>query len=94
MLQNRRTADVGALKALIRQNSSVDGVFSPFAWPPDIGRLILDHGYPQEQHWVRTDDGYMLQLFRIARYRTEAAVPPVVMLVSGLLVRKSPGLHD
>lgn len=80
---------MGALEALIRQNDYLKGFFAPFAWPPDIGRLILDQGYPQEQHWVSTEDGYMLQLFRIARYRTKTEAPPVVMLVSGLLVRRS-----
>lgn len=80
-------AETGELAGLIRRDASLNSIFPPFAWPPDIGRLILDQGYPQEEHWIRTEDGYMLQVFRIARHRTKSYIPPVVLLQAGLLVR-------
>lgn len=61
------------------------GFHLPF-WPPDIAELVTEHGYPLEKHWVETDDGYMLQIFRIPQY-SEACCPPTVLLQHGLLVR-------
>ncbi|EDV32371.1 uncharacterized protein Dana_GF15802 [Drosophila ananassae] len=46
----------------------------------DTFQLIYKYGYPAENYTVKTDDGYLLGLFRIAR---PGAVP--VLMVHGLL---------
>lgn len=55
-------------------------------WPPDIAALVTEHGYPLEKHWVGTEDGYMLQIFRIPKYNSTCTSRPV-LLQHGLLVR-------
>ena len=51
--------------------------------------LITSKGYPLETHYVTTEDGYILTLFRIPHGRKPApranASAPVVFLQVGLL---------
>jgi len=37
---------------------------------------VIDQGYPLEEHFVTTSDGYVLGLFRIPRGATDAAAAP------------------
>jgi Partial alpha/beta-hydrolase lipase region len=56
-------------------------------WPPDISGLVLKWGYPFEEDWVKTEDGYKLEVFRLPHYgRPEHPATPV-LLMHGLLVR-------
>ena len=58
-------------------------------WPPDIAGLVLRFGYPFEAHFCTTDDGYILELFRLPLQGTGNATSMPVLLVHGLLVRAS-----
>jgi hypothetical protein len=59
-------------------------------WPPDMASLIVGQGYPLEQHWVTTADGYTLEIFRIPHYGNSAVSYPPVLLMHGLLVSSAP----
>ncbi|KAI8474057.1 MAG: Alpha/Beta hydrolase protein [Monoraphidium minutum] len=57
-----------------------------------MASLVTPHGYPLEEHFVTTEDGYILRLFRVPHGRgppPRAALPrpprPVVHLQHGLL---------
>jgi len=61
---------------------------------PDVGmdmiEIVSSHGYPIEEHYVETDDGYILGAFRIPHGRNTAAedenqTKPAVILQHGLL---------
>eukprot|EP01084_Bolivina_argentea_P061763 112906_1 len=61
---------------------------------PDVGRDMIEitrnKGYPIEQHFVTTDDGYILGLFRIPYGRNESMNAinigkPPILLMHGLL---------
>lgn len=58
---------------------------------PDVGKgvvsLVIERGYPITEHFVQTDDGYILSLFRIPHGReppAENTTRPVVLLQHGL----------
>lgn len=57
-------------------------------WPPDMAGLVVSKGYPFEAHWVTTDDGYRLQIFRLPTYRPGRRAAQPALLMHGLLVRK------
>eukprot|EP00484_Ammonia_sp_Unknown_P019414 CAMPEP_0197041064 /NCGR_PEP_ID=MMETSP1384-20130603/17662_1 /TAXON_ID=29189 /ORGANISM="Ammonia sp." /LENGTH=402 /DNA_ID=CAMNT_0042471921 /DNA_START=32 /DNA_END=1240 /DNA_ORIENTATION=+ len=78
---------VVALTSLIALARSLDK-------DPDVGRdmveITVNKGYPIEEHFVTTEDGYILGTFRIPYGRNESqnaqnSGKPVVLLMHGLL---------
>jgi lysosomal acid lipase/cholesteryl ester hydrolase len=55
----------------------------------DTASLVRHHGYPCEEHMVKTDDGFLLTLHRIPRGKGEEAdesgLRPPVFLQHGLM---------
>ena len=48
-------------------------------------QLITSKGYPAEEHWVTTEDGYILNMQRIPHGKDGTTPGPVVFLQHGLL---------
>jgi len=62
---------------------------------PDVGlnekQLIVKYGYPAETHAVKTEDGYILRMFRIpsGKNHTDTRKKLPVLLIPGLLASSS-----
>ena len=86
-----RPAPVSRFGQQLERNSVVQklvGIPSWPKWPPDVEGMVLGWGYPLESHWVTTEDGFQLQLFRLPLY-SEEGPKRVALLMHGLLVRCS-----
>ena len=53
----------------------------------NFGQITASYGYPFEEHFVTTSDGYILRLFRIPHGLNDEYIPgrPAVLLQHGLL---------
>jgi len=52
----------------------------------NVSQIITSWGYPEEDHWVETDDGFILGMQRIPHGKNGKSGPrPVVLLQHGLL---------
>lgn len=54
-----------------------------------VPQLISNEGYPSENHYVTTTDGYILNLHRIPRGKNGTSNGKVVLLQHGLLLASS-----
>ncbi|XP_033149607.1 lipase 3 [Drosophila busckii] len=80
-----------SLILLVLSAAAVLADFDPFLDIPfkpvkDIER-IESHGYPSESHYVETEDGYVLNMFRIPhspKLKNEKKERPVVFIMHGL----------